>query len=136
MPRPMTSALLAAFQSSGFSPAFFIQATFNSGTVYIWSGYGSIAWNGQTWTGLGNLVSLGTVEDAATIEARPISFTVSGFDPALLPDCLGEVTLGAPVIIWLGALNLTPTPELGPHDLTGDGSNPPFVVTESSYSST
>jgi len=132
MPRLMTPALLAAFLSPGFNPVFFIQAQFNSGTVYIWSGYGPIVWNGQTWTGLGNLVSLGTVEDAATIEARPISFSVSGFDPALLPDCLGEVTLGAPVTIWIGALSLTPNAGSCPEDLTSDTSVPPFVVSASS----
>jgi F5/8 type C domain len=132
MPRPMTPAILAAFCSRGFSPVIFIQAKFNSGTVYLWTGYGSISWNGQTWLGLGSLLSLSTVEDAATVEARPVSFIASGFDPTLLPDCLGEVTLGAPVTIWLGALSATPNAGSCPENLTSNTSNPPFVASASS----
>jgi len=105
MPRTMTPAMLAAFTSPGFSPIFFVQMQFNSGTVYLWTGYGSVAWNGQTWQGLGSLISLGIVEDGSTMEARGMSVIVSGFDPVLLPDVLSEVTLGSPVTIYIGVLS-------------------------------
>jgi hypothetical protein len=102
MPRPMSSAMLAAIQSTDLQPALFVELTFNGATAYLWSGNTSITWNSQTWSGLGSLLSLAVAEDGATVEARGITITVSGLDPNLLPDCLNDFQLGLPAIAYLG----------------------------------
>lgn len=101
MPRSMSGPQLAAIQASEVQPAVFVQMGFNGVTVYLWSGVGSIAWNGQTWTGLGALLKVTAVEDAATVEARGINITLSGLDTTLLPDCLNDFQLGLPVTVYL-----------------------------------
>jgi hypothetical protein len=102
MPRQMSSGMIAALSAAELNPAAFVQIAFATATVYVWSGIGSISWNGQTWTGLGSLLGLSVMEDAATVEARGITVTLSGIDPTLLSDCLGEFQLGQPVAVYLG----------------------------------
>lgn len=106
MPRAMSSAMLAAI-AGPCSPAFFVEAYFATGPgtvapVYIWSGFGSIVWNGQTWLGAGTLGSISMIEDGSTVEARGIQLSFSGFDATLLPDVMTEFALGQPVIVYVG----------------------------------
>src|ERR1700722_9280600 len=106
MPRNITPAVLAAFSSNQFQPALFVQMQFTTSTVYVWTGFGSITWNGQTWIGVGGLLSVGDgIEDGSSVEARGITLTLSGIDPTLLPDCMSDVQLGLPVTIWMAAMS-------------------------------
>ncbi|MDE2105675.1 MAG: hypothetical protein KGL39_51080 [Patescibacteria group bacterium] len=103
MPRPgVTPAILTALSQPNVQLAAFVQATFASATVYLWSGIGSLDWNGQTWLGLGSFLGMTTSEDAATVEARGMTLTLSGIDPNLLSECLGDFQLGLPVSVSLG----------------------------------
>lgn len=104
MPRPgATGALLTQLQAGGLSPAIFVSVQFASATAYMWSGIGSVTWNGQTWTGLGSLLGIGSIESAATVEARGVTITLSGLDSALLASCCTEFQLGLPVAIYFTA---------------------------------
>lgn len=102
MPRPMSTAMMAALAATELFPALFVEATFASGPVYLWSGMGPIVWNGQTWTGVGTLGKVTAIDDGSTVEARGINLEFSGIDPTLLADVLGEFLLGQPVIVSLG----------------------------------
>ena len=102
MPRQMTPAYLAAIQSGMLRPALFVEAHFTSGPIYVWSGIGPIAWNGETWTGVGSLGSVSAVEEAATVAAKGITLRLSGIDASLLTGILLEFRVGLPVIVSLG----------------------------------
>lgn len=103
--RAMSTAMLAAFSGRELAPAIFLSATFNSGPVYLWTGYGPITWNGQTWLGIGSLGSIGMVDEGSTVEAKGIALQLSGFDPVALANVLGEFALGQPVRVYLGAFS-------------------------------
>lgn len=105
MPRPMSSAMLTAIDARELAPAIFVEAFFSSGPVRLWTGFGPIVWNGFTWTGIGTLGSLSPIDDGATVEAKGITLTLSGIDPAMLTHVLGEFSLGQPVTIYLGLFN-------------------------------
>ena len=102
MPRAMSSDMLAAVKASELQPALFVEAYFVTGPIHVWSGYGTIQWNGHAWAGIGTLGGVSTIEDGASVEAKGITLTMSGIDPALIADVLGEFQLGAPVTVWLG----------------------------------
>jgi hypothetical protein len=112
----MSSAMLTALQGPVLRPALFLMATFNSGgtieTVYMWTGLGSITWNGQTWLGLGSLLEVSTAEEGATVEAKGIAFTLSGIDVASLANALQDFQVGLPVQIWLGLFDNSSPPSL------------------------
>lgn len=92
--------MLAAIAASDLQPAVFVEAFLNGPVVRIWSGIGTISWNGHTWAGLGSLMSISMTEDAATVEARGISIVMSGLDATLLADCLADFRLGLPVTVY------------------------------------
>jgi hypothetical protein len=100
----VTTAMLDATQASQLLPAIFVQATMASGTVYLWSGFGNLTWNGQTWQGVGSMLRISTIEEKATVTASGITVTLSGIDPTLLNDVLGEFQL---------FLAMTTRPEFG-----------------------
>jgi hypothetical protein len=102
MPRAMTAGYLAAIQSAALRPALFVEAHFTSGPIYVWSGAGPIVWGGHTWTGLGSLGSVSTIDESATVEAKGITLTLSGIDSAFLTDILDEFQVGLPVVVSLG----------------------------------
>lgn len=102
MPRPMSAAFLTAITSQNLRPAIFIEAHFVSGPVYVWTGGGTIAWNGHSWQGVGTLVGISPIEEGANIQARGITLTMSGIDATLLGDILLEFQQGLPVLLYLG----------------------------------
>ena len=102
MPRAMTAGYLAAIQSAALRPALFVEAHFTSGPIYVWSGVGQIVWGGHTWTGLGSLGNVSTIDESATVEAKGITLTLSGIDSAFLTHILDEFQVGLPVVVSLG----------------------------------
>jgi hypothetical protein len=105
MPRDMTPAYLAAIQAGILRPALFVEATFVTGPVYVWSGIGTIVWGGNTWVGIGTLGSISTIEEGSTVEAKGITLTLSGLDPTLLQGVLNEFQAGLPAIVTLGVFD-------------------------------
>lgn len=111
----MSPAMLTALQAPVLRPAVFVMATFVTGAVYMWSGLGSITWNGHTWLGLGSLLGFSTAEEGVTVEAKGISFSLSGIDVSLLADVLQEFQVGLPVQVYLGLF---------------DGASPPSLIAD------
>ena len=105
MPRSMSSAMLAVFAAGLVRPAVFVEAHFASGPTYVWTGLGSIAWNGHTWLGVGSLLDIDLGGDGSTVQARGIVLTLSGLDPSFLAAAIQEVQIGLPVVIYLGLFN-------------------------------
>jgi len=97
--------MLAALAGSELQCAFFVAANFASGPVYMWTGFGPITWNGQTWIGTGSLGSVSPIDEASTVEAKGLTLTLSGIDSSLLGDVMSEFALGLPVTVYLGLFN-------------------------------
>lgn len=107
MPRSMTAGMSSEIGGTLLRPAFFVQIQFGSETVYLWTGTQNIAWNGQTWLGVGALGSISTVEEGSNVEAKGVTLTLSGFDATLLTDVLVDFRLGLPVVVYLGLFDAT-----------------------------
>jgi hypothetical protein len=105
--RDMTSAYQAAISSAMLRPALFVQATFVSGPLYVWSGMGPTTWNGQTWIGVGTLGTVSTIEEGSTVSAKGVTLTLSGLDPTLLEDVMEEFQVGLPALVYLGVFDAT-----------------------------
>lgn len=115
MPRTdATSAFIAALGEKVLRPAFFVQATFASSTVYLWTGRGSVTWNGQTWLGVGSMGSISNIEEGSDVQARGIVLTMSGIDPTLLGDVMTEMQQGLPVTVYFALFDATPSLILNP----------------------
>lgn len=105
MPRGLTTNMLTEIAKSGLKPVVFLQAQFVTGTVYLWSGLGTLSWNGQTWTGVGKLGSVSAVQETADNSATNLVISLSGIPSDLVADVITEARTGFPVTLWLGAMD-------------------------------
>jgi hypothetical protein len=101
MPRAMSPAAAALLAGSKLSLAVFGQFGFVSSTEYLWSGYGQISWNGQTWTGVGELGTISTVTEDSATTAQGITVSLSNIRPGLVTEVFTEVQQGLPAFLWL-----------------------------------
>ncbi|HLH35994.1 MAG TPA: hypothetical protein VKX41_15080 [Alloacidobacterium sp.] len=114
--RNLSSPMVQAIQSDYIRPAFLAMLNFTTGIQYVWTGPGPLVWNGNTYTGVGSLGQVGTISEATEVRADGTTVTLSGIDPALMGDCLNDVRVGAPAVIYFalvdqsGALIGTPYP--------------------------
>ena len=104
MARNLTAAQIAEITAQNMRPALFIQALFTSGYIYVWSGIGTISWNGQTWTGVGSLGAISPIPETSDLTAAGLKLSLSGIPASLITSALGEVRQGAPVFIYQGFL--------------------------------
>ena len=109
MPRSdATSAFVAALDANVLRPAIFVSMAFANETLHLWSGTGTVTWNGISWSGVGTLGSIASVEEGSTVQARGTVLTLSGIDPQLLGDSLSDLQQGLPVTVWLALFDSTP----------------------------
>ena len=54
--RALDPAVITELPKGTIRPAFFVETTFESTTLRVWSGVGNKLWNSQTWLGGGNLL--------------------------------------------------------------------------------
>jgi hypothetical protein len=100
---PLTARMKAAMKAR--QPLCLIaEIDHPDGFVRVWSGIGSMIWNGETYAGLGRLgkvQALGTTTDLAL---RDFSLELSGVDADLLTG-LGSDVRNRPATVWFGALD-------------------------------
>lgn len=91
MSRNLDSTLAAALSDGLIQPVILVQLTLNSGVERVWSGVGDLVWDGKTFSGVGNLGSIGAIGEGSAVKADGTTVTLSGiglsqFDiPGLVP---------------------------------------------------
>lgn len=105
MPRPMSSALLAALEASILYPAILVSIGLTTGTEYIWGGIGPITWGGNTYSGLGDLGQISVIEEGSDVNAKGIALTLSGISATQVADAIQNNQLGLPVIVAFALYN-------------------------------
>lgn len=107
MTRTIATATQDELAKAQLAPIIFVELDFASGFIRMWSGVGPIIWNGQTWTGGGQLLEVSSIEETKAVESTAASITLSGVPSELVAVAYGDFSQGRPVRIWLGMLNPT-----------------------------
>jgi hypothetical protein len=105
MTRDVTPAYAAELDAPLVRPVIFYEGEFSGDTLRLWSGVGPKDWNGQTWTGAGNLVSISDVTETAETTAQGITTTLSGMPSDLISLVHTEAQQGLPGRVWLAFLD-------------------------------
>ena len=105
MSRNLVAGLLAEVTAAELSPVMLAFFDFQSGGTRMWTGVGTISWNGNSYLGLGNFASISPVEESTDVRANGVSFQVSGVPSAMIALALADNYQGRDVKLWLGALN-------------------------------
>lgn len=103
--RDLTAEMAAELASIGMLPCLIARLGFDSGTLYMWNGYGTLTWQGNDYIGGGNLVGVSTNEETQDLEAKGIILTLSGIPSNLISLALTERSRGRPFKMWLGAID-------------------------------
>lgn len=104
MARDLSAQIAAALEQGTLRPILFFEGEFASGWVRIWSGLGEIAWNGQTWTGVGSLLGIGAIEETQQVVAGGTTVSLSGVPLEMISLAIEEARQGKPGRVWLGLL--------------------------------
>jgi len=103
--RTLDSSMQAALSAGIIMPAFLVALTFVTGTQYVWSGVGPLVYGGNTYQGVGTLGKIGTISEGIQVRADGTTVTLSGVDPTLYADCMDDIKLGAPALIYFALLS-------------------------------
>jgi hypothetical protein len=129
--RELTEGMKSEIAKPVVSPLLLLKADFDDGPVRVWTGVGDIEWNGETWNGLGNLLSVDPVQEQLDGSAQGLKIVLSGLDssffsPVMLGDYQGrrgEIYFGAiredgsiiddPYLLFAGKLDSDETEDDG-----------------------
>lgn len=105
MSRDITTAYKNAAISDFVKPILLTQAFFDSETIRFWNGYGSLVYDSDTYTGAGNLLKFGNIDETTKLEARGTTLTLSGIPTSLIAIALAEEYQDRKVTIDLAFLD-------------------------------
>lgn len=107
--RALTAGMITEVQTTPLRPILFFEGEFVSGGspawLRLWTGYGTIAWNGQSWLGAGDLIAVAPLSETTEIRAEGFAVTLSGQPSANISLALQSMKQGRSGKIWLGALD-------------------------------
>lgn len=107
MARDITSGFQTEIEADSINPCILVKAEFDSGDLLLWSGLGQIMFNGDTYNGAGQVLSISPVEETQALRANSVSFELSGVDPTIIALANTEQFQGRTITAWFGALDDT-----------------------------
>src|SRR5262245_20795596 len=102
MARDLTSAAAAAVAADLVRPVIFYEGVYETGVLRLWSGVGTIEWNGQSWFGAGQMLGISPIEETSEIRAVGFSVALTADASAILSLNLGAARQGLPGSVWIG----------------------------------
>lgn len=95
MSRDLTTAMGAEIVKPVVRPRILFEGTLADGsTVRYWNGRGDLSWNGQTWFGSGQVITMGSVEETDDIQAQGTSLQINAIPPAMKSIVLQSLANG------------------------------------------
>ncbi|MBU0752360.1 MAG: hypothetical protein KJ787_13890 [Gammaproteobacteria bacterium] len=107
MSRGLTSAAESAVTAAHATAIVLVEMDFPDGFVRVNNSPVTYAWNGYDWLGLGSLGSMDAINEGAALEARGISFRISGVPAANIARALGQQYQGRACKVWAAPLDPT-----------------------------
>lgn len=99
-------AVIAAFESGNIGKRLFlIEFQFDSGTEYYTTAPEDKLYNGNTYSPLGEIGSVGVVSETEEVTPADYAVTIGAVDSAILAKFLGEPTLNRRCICYQGLMN-------------------------------
>lgn len=105
MSRDMTSSASDEIVKRVTSPIILYEGEFDGGTVRMWTGVGTLPWNGQSWVGRGEFLGFDTIAETTEVVANGVKITLNGQESALVAVALAQCRMGFRGTLWLGFLD-------------------------------
>ena len=109
MSRTLTSGMLGVTTADVVRPAYFVRMVFDSGespnVLNLWSGVGDLAYGGNTYTGVGDLLSISAVAESSDMSATGINVSITGIKSSFIVIAKDHEYQGRPLSVSLGAFD-------------------------------
>ena len=105
MARGLTTALNNQFIASSLNPFIAVSLDFEDDPINAWVGKGTITFGGVDYFGIGNLLSISSIEETQETKATNCEIALSGIPPDLISAALNTNYQGRTGIVYLGALD-------------------------------
>ena len=108
MARTNIGNILSNLTDSEVSPFYAVELFFDTETVRVWTGYGDIlvsSGGNNTYTGIGEVLSISDVEEGQDISAKGLTLTLSGIPSNLLTHALNTPYQGRLCNVHMGFID-------------------------------
>ena len=105
MSRTISTAMTAETAKTELQPIILGEITFASGTLYVWTGYGSLVWKDKTYQGTGTAGRIEPATDTTDLSSQGCIYTLDGVSPTGLALAISETLQGLPAKLFLGCLD-------------------------------
>lgn len=106
MTREISSTVLDAIEKEVIYPFFAVELLFDDDqTLRMWTGTGTLVYDDLSWYGLGNILTLDTVEETSEIAAKGATLTLSAVPSEVVSLALTEPYQGRKANIYFGTLS-------------------------------
>ena len=103
MSRDLTPATVTAIEQPEVYPFFAVELQFDAETIRLWTGQGTLILGDATeWIGLGQLLSLSSIEETSEMSVKGATITLSGIPSELLSLALSSPYQGRVCKIYFG----------------------------------
>lgn len=96
--------MIAEYSSGSVNPVLMAEMFFDSGTLRMWTGYGTLTYNGEEYFGGGNFIGISSIEETQDLEAKGIVATLNGIPTSLIAIALGERSRGRQFRLYLASV--------------------------------
>ena len=101
--RSLSNDMTTQVSASELAPIILASLSFST-QVHLWSGYGTITYNGTGYLGIGTLGTISPIEETTDLAARGISLQLSGVPTAQIAIALTENYQGRECSILFAAM--------------------------------
>lgn len=103
MSRDLSTGVSDSLERDVIYPFTAVELQFDGGNVIrLWTGVGTLVFQGNSWTGAGELLDISSVEETSEISAKGATVTLSGVPSSVLSLALSEPYQGRVGKIYLG----------------------------------
>jgi len=100
--RDISTAIQNNLEDDVVYPFFAIELEFDSGPLRLWTGVGTLVFEGVSYTGTGNLLDVSSIEETTEIAVRGATITLSGMPSEVISLALQSPYQGRVCKIYFG----------------------------------
>ncbi len=104
MTRGLSGSQETAVAAPAMALAVLVELDFAPDPLRIWAGVGDFVWGNRTFTGAGDLLGIGAVDEASEVTARGVAISLSGLPGEIIGHALAVTWQGRAARIWLALL--------------------------------
>lgn len=106
MSRAVAAALKTALQQTHVRPIVLFAVDTLGGWIRTWSGMGNITYDGNVYTGIGDMAAVSEVLEGTELGAQGVVMSLSGIPNDLIAAAITQIQHNRKAFVYFGALNL------------------------------